>query len=261
MKGMDAVDNTVTAHGNTQQGDIVYGDTERQQPQEVQTPDNAPTASSEATCHSDTTGGWGRRRAYQKPSQTDQEAKKRAMLEANVLAFWTYAKVLLYPGRSFTEIENQLALSEIRRSQYRNFGVSLTQKQWDDYQAQLYKRLQMVAHYYTKHPDRYTPEPYSRYIEGTGYFAIENKRGFEATASWYKQQQDMYRTAYLNQRLNLAIRHLNMHQAGKAPVYLRDKDFLGAFRLVETRLKKYGQATMDRFYAIVAKMAIQKPNQ
>ena len=251
MKGTPVVDNTATSQGDTQQSDNIQGYTERQHPV---APDNAPTASPEPPCHSDTTGGWGRRRAYQKPSQAEMEAKKRVMLEANLLAFWTYAKVLLYPGRSFTEVENNLTISEIRRSQYRNFAPNLTQKEWDNYQEQLYKRLQMVAHYYTKHPDKYTPEPYSRYIEGTGYFAIENKRGFEATAQWYKDQQQLYRTAYVNQRLNLAIRHLHLHAAGKSPAYLRDKDRLGAFKLVETRLAKYGQKVMDRFYAIVAKM-------
>ncbi|PMD97434.1 hypothetical protein BWI97_07325 [Siphonobacter sp. BAB-5405] len=245
IKGCGFGDNTATNQGNTQQGNKNQGNTERQQP---------PLKAETGTQYQGVTVTMGAGGAAAGSVDNSRPAKgqrtpaqRQAIFEGYLTSFWVYAKQLLYSGRSFTKIEENQALQEIAQGVYRNFKVDFTEKEWDEYQTELFKRLELAAGYYQRHADRYPPDPYSKFKPGSGYFCQENQRGFRNTDNWLAANRTAYRTAYVTQRLSLAIRHLQQHLHGRAPKRLQAKTYLEAFRYLEEQMKRYGQNIHEKF--------------
>lgn len=182
--------------------------------------------------------------------RTDEQ--KRAILEGYLSSFWTYAKKVLYPSRSFQAYEEKAALDSIRRGVYLNFEVDITEKQWDQVQDAFYQRLNLVAKYYQRHTDKYIPEPFALYREGTGYFDAENLRGFRATESWLADNRLKYKRAYIQQRISAAIRQLHLHRAGRANKRLQAKSYLDAFKFLNESMSRYGQDAQARFQELAS---------
>lgn len=183
----------------------------------------------------------------------------RAILEGYLASFWRYAKQTLYPGRAFAEWEEPVVLATIRRGVYKNFEPVLTEREWDQYQSELYKQVDLAANYYQRHPTKWIPAPYAQHREGAGYFDRENSRGFIITRTWLRENQRLYRETYVSQRISLAVRHLQLHRAGKAPKTIQNKPYIEAYRLIEARIAKYGEVAQDRFNALVSTIGEQKP--
>ncbi|OZI08216.1 hypothetical protein BWI93_10135 [Siphonobacter sp. BAB-5385] len=246
IKGSGKVENRATNQGNTLQGNNNQGNTERQQP-----PLKPATTSQLIVTVTKGAGGTAAGSVdNSRPGKGQRTAAQRqAIFEGYLTSFWIYAKQLLYSGRNFSKIEENQALQEIAQGVYRNFNVDFTEKEWDEYQTELFKRLELAAGYYQRHADRYPPDPYSKFRPGTGYFCQENERGFRNTDNWLAANRTAYRTAYVTQRLSLAIRHLQQHPQGRAPKRLQAKTYLEAFRYLEDQMKKYGQNIHEKFLA------------
>lgn len=253
------IDNVSCEHSDQQKAvaaaihSDIHGDTEQHQPEA-----NTPTS----PCHSDNQQGGaaaGGPRAKTRHIQRT-EAQRQAIFEGFLGSFWLYAKQLLYPSRSFQSWEDARALATIRRSVYFHFDTEWTEKEWDTYQKSLYARLEMVARYYAKHPDRYIPEPYAWGREGAGYFDWENERGFRATEAWFQKSQQLYRTHYLRTRVSQAIRILQKHRCGTAPVKYQRLSYLEAYRSLENTLEKYGEVTVNRYRDLASTIGQAKPH-
>lgn len=253
------IDNVSNQHSDIQktESEIVmqgnnHGDTEQPEPVEGKT-DTVGALS----CHSDNQPGGAARRPKKRYERT--EAQKQAIFEGFLQSFWLYAKQMLYTSRTFQPYQEELALQTIRRSVYRWFEPELTEKEWDDYQKTLYQRIEMVARYYAKHPDKYIPEPFAYGKEGAGYFDWENERGFRATEKWLRDNQQLYRTHYIRQVVSRAIRALQKHRCGTAPVKLQKLTYLEAYRTIERSLERYGDATLERFRNLAITVGQDKP--
>lgn len=249
-------ENQIVMHGNN------HGDTEQPEPKP------APLAGNVTVCHSDKgAGGAAAADAQSAPKERRSragryertEAQKQAIFEGFLQSFWLYAKQMLYTSRSFQPYQEELALQTIRRSVYRFFEPELTEKEWDDYQKTLYQRIEMVARYYAKHPDKYIPEPFAYGKEGAGYFDWENERGFRATEKWQRDNQQLYRIHYVRQVVSRAIRALQKHRCGTAPVKLQKLTYLEAYRTIERSLERFGETALERFRNLAITVGQDKP--
>lgn len=256
------IDNVSNKHSDIQKaesqavshGDI-HGDTEQQQPDEGKT----PTLEANVTVgHCDNQGGRGTA-ARKRRHQERTDAQKQAIFEGFLHSFWLYAKQLLYPSRDFQPWQEELALATIRRSVYHHFEPEIAEKEWDNYQKELYQRIEMVSSYYAKHPNKFIPEPYAWGREGAGYFDWENERGFRATAQWLRNSQQLYRMHYTRQVVSRAIRALQKHRCGTAPAKLQKLTYLEAYRTIEQSLQRFGEAVLDRFKALAITVGQDKP--
>lgn len=234
-------------HGNN------HGNTEQQQPEEGRNDTvRAPT------CHSDNQPGSAA--AGRKKTRYERtEAQKQAIFDGFLNSFWLYAKQILYPSRNFQAWQDEQALQTIRRSVYHHFEPELSEKEWDNYQKELYQRLEMVSRYYAKHPNKYIPEPYAWGREGAGYFDWENERGFRATEQWLRNSQQLYRIHYTRQVVTRAIRSLQKHRCGTAPVKLQRLPYLEAYRTIERSLERYGETVLERFRSLAVTVGQDKP--
>jgi hypothetical protein len=245
VKGSGEVDYTATVDGDTHDGNKKHGNTERQQPTSIGQPTRNPAVTV-------TIGGAGRRGAAHVDNRRRSADQLEAIFAGYVSSFWGYAKQILYPGRDFAAVEEQAALREIREGVYRSFRADLTEKEWDGYQTELFRRIEMAGEYFARHEDKYCPDPFSRLRPGAGYFCYENQRGFRVTDDWLAANMKIRRTAYVNQRLSLAIRHLQQHRDGRAPKMLQRKSYLEAYRYLENQVKRYGEGPHARFLAAAA---------
>lgn len=189
--------------------------------------------------------------------RTDEQM--RAIMEGYLTSFWLYAKQILYPGRTFQPYEDQTALNAIRTGVYRDYSYQLTEKQWDQFQAQLYRRIDLAAGYYSRHPDKWIPDPYAHFREGSGYFDWENTRGFRATGAWLKDNQRKYQRNYIMGRISWAIIQLRKHPEGRAQQRLQHKTYIDAYRTLEEMMTKYGEPAVDRFRELASTLGKQKP--
>ena len=189
-----------------------------------------------------------------RPSMSDQ--KRREMREGYVRSFWAYAGQVLYTARRWSAQEERLILRSILYGVYGNFQSPLTEKEWDSFQDKLFKRVDLVAAYYQRHPEKWIPEPYAQIKNGTGYFDWENLRGFRATAEWIDENYRHYRQSYVSQRVSLAIRNLRRHRVGRAPKQLQLKTYIEAYRFLESQMTRYGEGALRRFHELAAGIGV-----
>lgn len=186
-----------------------------------------------------------------KKPQPDLTAQRRAiMIDSCVRSFWAYARQKLYTSRRWADAEERFILNSIYKGVYGCFGALWTDREWDNYQKTLYRRIDMVAAYYQRRTDKWIPEPYARYQAGTGYFDAENRRGFANTLTWLQENQRHYRQSYVAQQVTRAIKYLQQHPLGRAPKRLQQKSYIEAFLYLEARMKAYGEGPLRRFYEL-----------
>lgn len=270
-------------HGDAQErqhGDKNHGNTERRQPETAskwqtetttdpfhgnQAPGGAAGAAEGGNVDKSNSAGSRAKRKLTRAGLEESRASQRsqaqhqAILEGYLLSFWNYARQLLYPARPFQPYEEALILNTIRQSVYKDFGPQLTDKEWDNYQDELYRRLELAESYYAKHPDKYVPAPYAQFKPGTGYFDEQNTRGFAGTEAWFLENRRNYRKNYITQRINLAVRQLQHHQVGKAPKTLQRLSYIEAYRELDKSVGRYGAQAQAHFRNLVATIGNQKP--
>lgn len=264
-------------------GDKKHGNTERLQPN---LPPKWQTSSLGTPCHSDEAPGGAAgavecgqvdnpvnprsagQRAKARLNKTQLEernemgrtpAQRQAILEGYLTSFWGYAKTLLYPAKAFADYEEPLIMNAIRAGVYRNFQPQLTEKEWDAYQSELYRRIELAAGYYERHPDKWVPAPFAQIRPGTGYFDEANQRGFSNTLTWLEENKRNYQKNYTTQQINLAVRHLQLHKIDKAPRAIQLKSYIEAYRYYEHKLARFGPDAVKRFQTLVATIGDRKP--
>ncbi|MGM9509517.1 hypothetical protein ACS5NO_17410 [Larkinella sp. GY13] len=258
------------AVGFVEHGDTKQGNTEQQPPK---TAHNVPPDAPEAHQGYHEQGGGGpaaqtagnrlkkslsgQKRAVVRLERTEEQ--KRVILEGYLSSFWLYAKQILYPGRTFRDFEDESAIRAIRAGVYRNFEYELSEKDWDKLQEYFYRRIDLAAAYYSRHADRWIPDPFARHREGTGYFDWENLRGFRATGAWLEDNLQKYRRNYVQGRISWAILQLRKHRDGKATKRLQAKTYIDAYRTLEETMANYGEAAVDRFRNLASTIGQQKP--
>jgi hypothetical protein len=181
-------------------------------------------------------------------ARTEKDAQM-AVFKAYAENFWAIAWKLLYPTAHFNEYSQRMAKNAIFYGVYRGFKAQLSMQDWETYHLQAIERLKLAANYYENHPDKHPPMPFAEFKPGTGYFDHENTRGFEGTHDWYTKQQVWKRQQKANDALRRAEKEIRLHKQGKLREELQRKSLLEMFRLQETRLKRFGKATLDKFYA------------
>ncbi len=189
-------------------------------------------------------------------ARAEKDAQKAVFL-TYVENFWTIAWKLLYPTAEFNEYCQRMAKNAIYFGVYRGFKAQLSAAEWEQYHLQAIERLKLAANYYENHPDKHPPLPYAEFKPGTGYFDHQNTRGFEGTHDWYTRQQVWKRQQKVNDALRRAEKEIRLHKQGKLRDELQRKTPLEMFRYQETRLKRFGKAALDKFYA---QFSTQIPN-
>lgn len=274
-------------HGDAQElehGDEKHGNTERLQPNPVS---EGQTDAVGALCHGDNGAGGAaaahpcgqvdnpvnprsagqrlkarltRSQLEERAEQGRTPAQRQAILEGYLASFWGYAKQLLYPARVWAEYEEVSSLKAIRQGIYRDFLPPLTEKEWDAYQTELYRRIELAASYYERHPDKWVPAPYAQMRPGTGYFDEANTRGFAGTLTWLEENKRNYHKSYVQQQINLSVRHLQLHKAGKAPKTLQLKSYIEAYRHLTHKIGRFGPDAQARFQTLVSSLGAKKPD-
>lgn len=131
--------------------------------------------------------GAARREQFYHKAQTQAQTALQAEKKRYCLAFWTYAKLLIYKGKSFNPEAERLALRAIWRNVFHDFPTTQTaQKDW--FKA-LERRIELAAAWLQRNPNRWPELPYAEFIEGRGYFEAGNHRGFAGTAQWLAEEQ------------------------------------------------------------------------
>jgi len=198
--------------------------------------------------------------APQRPRQATKEepggagaAERQAERLALVLQAWHYAWKMLYPGRRFDEAEQHKALQAMWYGVYRGFGPALTEAEWQRYHEQVLQRLDLVAAYFQRHPNKFAPSPYAEFVAGSGYFDCENTRGFVGTEVWLARQEANNRQRNISRALLTARRALKAHRLGLAPKRSQALTSTQLFRYHEAKIRAFGPEALRRYYAQVAR--------
>jgi hypothetical protein len=79
---------------------------------------------------------------------------------------WHYAQKRLYPGRRFSEAEHEKAREALWYGTYRGFDLAATPAEWQRYHNEVLHRIDLVARYLERHPDKSLPSPYAEFVQG-----------------------------------------------------------------------------------------------
>ncbi|WP_299755345.1 hypothetical protein [uncultured Pontibacter sp.] len=180
---------------------------------------------------------------------TVEKQARMAIYRTFVENFWAIAWKLVYPTGEFTEYNQRMAKNAIFFGVYRGFSNDWSIEKWESYHLQVVEQLKLVANYYENNPDKHPPLPYAQYKPGTGYFDAENERGFRNTFAWWQRQQVWKKQAKVNDALRRAEKEIRLHKQGVLRDELQRLSPLQMFRRQETKLKRFGKAALDKFYA------------
>ncbi|MCC2546441.1 hypothetical protein LJY25_08290 [Hymenobacter sp. BT175] len=175
------------------------------------------------------------------------EALRREM----VTQTFHYAWKLIYPERSFSEHEQRKSLEAIRAGVYRNFEAALTEAQWNQYHDEVFQRIDLAAAYFRRHTNKFAPSPFAEFVAGTGYFDAENAQGFEGTHRWLANHLANQYQRDLSKALLRARREMRAYRLKTAPKRVLAMTATQLYRYHETKLRKFGKAGLERFYAQV----------
>jgi hypothetical protein len=165
---------------------------------------------------------------------------------------WHYAQKRLYSGRKFTEYEHERAREAIWYGTYGGFGLSATPAEWERYHNEVLHRIDLVARYLERHPEKSLPSPYAEFVKGAGYFDAENARGFAGTDAWLARAEATNRERSITRALLKARQQLKAHRLGIAPKRVQAMTNVQLFRYHETKLRAFGPDVLQRYYAQVA---------
>ncbi|MDO7886819.1 hypothetical protein [Hymenobacter cheonanensis] len=198
----------------------------------------------------------------QRPSAPRQATKAgpggaaAAHLQAERLGWvtqaWHYAQKRLYPGRRFSDHEQEKAREALWYGTYGGFGLSATPAEWQRYHNDVLDRIDLVARYLERHPEKSLPSPYAEFVRGAGYFDAENARGFAGTDAWLARAEATNRERNITRALLKARQQLKAHRLGIAPKRVQAMSNVQLFRHHETKLRAFGPDVLQRYYAQVA---------
>ena len=165
---------------------------------------------------------------------------------------WHYAQKRLYAGRRFSEAEHEKAREALWYGTYRGFGLEATPAEWQRYHNEVLHRIDLVARYLERHPEKSLPSPYAEFVQGAGYFDAENTRGFAGTDAWLARAEATNRERNITRALLKARQQLKAHWLGIAPKRVQALSNVQLFRHHETKLRAFGPEALQRYYAQVA---------
>ncbi len=174
-----------------------------------------------------------------------------AFLLQLVQDFWQYAHTKLYSNDIFAKAEEAEILNNIWRSVYRKFRVKGSKEDWKGYQGTLYVRVDMVARWLERNPNRWIPP-------ADLYFHPENKRnGFKKTYLWFLKQQTLKRE--IRNRILIQKTEKEWISHGKGEGKHKHKTRLQLFRLQQQRLESYGDEALIRAYEKSLHQTLYRP--
>jgi len=157
-------------------------------------------------------GGAGAARAatyYQKAADRGTGAllaeKKRICL-----AFWTYAKALIYKGKIFNAEAERQALNAIWNGVFFGFQEG-GPADWAHWLKGLERRVELAAAWLARN-GQYAPLPYAEVIAGRGYFDVDNQKGFVKTRIWWLNEIKRKERGALERALDEAVLELGQRQ-------------------------------------------------
>ena len=165
---------------------------------------------------------------------------------------WHYAQKRLYAGRRFSDHEHEKAREALWYGTYGGFGLSATPAEWQRYHNEVLHRIDLVARYLERHPEKSLPSPYAEFVKGAGYFDAENTRGFAGTDTWLARAEATNRERNITRALLKARQQLKAHRLGIAPKRVQALTNVQLFRYHETKLRAFGPDVLHRYYAQVA---------
>jgi hypothetical protein len=180
------------------------------------------------------------------------QEQRRAILLGYVESFWSYAQKVLYPAKRFSDGENKLALNAIWQGVYNCGNQQMDEKEWDNYQRDLYERIQLASNYYARNQDKWIPAPYAEYKTGSGYFDAANARGFSRTEEWLAENRKKKIKDRVNQVVGLAIKHLHQYRTGRAPKALQKLTYIEAYRKLEAKMQTFSPLAHQRFLQLAS---------
>lgn len=190
------------------------------------------------------------------PTKVGQGGAAAAQVQAERLGWvtqaWHYAQKRLYAGRRFSDHEQEKARQAIWYGTYGGFGLSATPAEWQRYHNEVLHRIDLVARYLERHPDKSLPSPYAEFVKGAGYFDAENTRGFAGTDAWLARAEVTNRERTITRALLKARQQLKAHRLGIAPKRVQAMTSVQLFRYHETKLRAFGPDVLQRYYAQVA---------
>jgi hypothetical protein len=190
------------------------------------------------------------------PTKEGQGGAAAAHLQAERLGWvtqaWHYAQKRLYPGRQFSDHEHEKAREALWYGTYFGFAKSATPAEWQRYHNEVLHRIDLVARYLERHPDKSLPSPYAEFVKGAGYFDAENARGFAGTDAWLARAEATNRERNITRALLKARQQLKAHRLGIAPKRVQALTNVQLFRYHENKLRAFGPDSLQRYYAQVA---------
>ena len=166
-------------------------------------------------------------------------------------SFWAYARQKLYPAERFSPDQTRLILNEIRHGVYRNYQLPFSSEEFEAYNQELFTRIDLVAAYLAKHPEKYLPAPYSVHRPGAGYFCQANANGFRRTDAWLASNLQKNTRRTVQAAVSRAIGQLRLHPQGKARPKYQSLCYLDAFRLLKREMAARGHYAETRFLELV----------
>jgi len=172
-------------------------------------------------------------------SNNAKEADSAFLLQL-VRDFWNYAQLLLYPNIIISKSEETEILNNIWASVYRKFKIDGSKKDWEGYQDILYKRMDMVARWLERNPNRWIPPAHL-------YFNPENKRnGFNKTYEWFLKQELLKKEIRNQILIQKAESEWKDHKKGKGRH--KNKTRLQLFSIQQKRLSQYKDERLLQIY-------------
>lgn len=209
----------------------------------------------------------GQNPAFSMPStETRQPGGRGAVAEANAISadavakfrrlpayfknlalnFWLLARTNLYPGKQFSDHENNQAMLAIVEGVFGGFRVNQPDREWDAYYNQLVQRVNMATDWFTKNANRKPDLPYQN-GKKLGYFDQHNNFGFVATASWLEKDQLRRRHNRVEYLLNQARVDFEKLAAGSPRPKVQHFTELQLFVYYQNLAKGYGKEVEEKF--------------
>ncbi|WP_299187665.1 hypothetical protein [uncultured Aquimarina sp.] len=164
-------------------------------------------------------------------TSTNVKEADSAFLLQLVRDFWNYTRLLLYPDTMLSKPEETEILNCIWTSVFKKFKITGSKKDWEGYQEILYKRIDMVARWLERNPNRWVPPPHL-------YFSPENKRnGFNKTYEWFLKQELLKKEIRNQILIQKTESEWKDHNKGKGRH--KNKTRLQLFRIQQQRLSQY----------------------
>ncbi|WP_028666304.1 hypothetical protein [Runella zeae] len=162
------------------------------------------------------------------------------------LNFWLLARTTLYPGKQFSDHDNNEAVLAIVEGVFGGFRVNMTDREWDNYYNELVQRVNMASDWFHQNPHRHPDLPYQAGRK-MGYFDPLNHFGFSTTATWLEKDKLRKRKNRVEYLLNAARIDFENLAAGKPRAKHIEKNELQLFVYYQNLAKPYGQDVVERF--------------